>query len=281
MKDISCKTINYLTIDFEEWYQGLTSTSLMIDRWGSFESRIELQTNWLLETLSESNTKATFFIVGEIARTHPQVVRKIAGEGHRIGLHGNLHQRVDSMSREEFRLDLEQSRNAVESAGGVQVDGFRAPCFSFSENTGWAWEELARLGMTFDSSVFPMRGWNYGISGAPTESYRVSTESGCIQEYPMSTVKILGRNLPFSGGFYFRSLPYCIVKEITRRKNRKGESVMFYFHPWEFDPSHPIAYSTTPRERLSHYGFLSGARKKFRRLLSDFNLMPLHDRLSP
>jgi len=268
-------TLNYLTIDFEEWYQGLTSTSTRILDWNSFEKRIQVASSWLLKTLGEAKVKATFFIVGKVARENPEIVRKIFEEQHEIGLHGYYHQNISTMNREEFRKDLAENIIFIEQACGKRPVGFRAPYFSFGEKTNWAWEVLAQLGILYDSSIFPVSTPLYGMPKAKREPHEVSTKYGTVWEFPMTTVRMAGVNLPFSGGFYFRTLPYVLVRGLTSHLNSSGRPVIFYFHPWEFDPDHPRPESVTLRERLSHYGGLRGARKKFERLLGDFDFAPL------
>ncbi len=266
---------NYLTIDFEDWYQGLTSTSTNLDKWDDYEKRLEIGAGWLLATLEAHAAKATFFIVGQVAREHPHLVCRIVEKGHRLALHGNKHQLIYKMTREEFREDLRNNLEAIKNACGVLPSGYRAPCFSITKQTTWFWEELAAYGLNFDSSVFPISNPLYGLADAPRMPHIISTVSGPVQEFPVSTVRLLGVNLPFSGGFYFRALPYRLIKELTLNLNKDGTPVVFYFHPWEFDPDQPVSPTTTLRERLSHYGRLRATRPKFLKLLKDFKFVPL------
>lgn len=267
---------NALTIDYEDWYQGLTSTSVRPDLWPGFERRIERATEWLLAALARRKVKATFFMVGEVAREHVDLAAEIARAGHEIGLHSDMHRRVDGLSRLEFAADLRANIAAVEDATGCTPVAFRAPCFSISsEQTPWFWEELAAAGVTLDSSVYPIRSLLYGEPGRPRRPYVIDTRHGPVTEVPISTMRALAANWPFSGGFYFRALPYEIVVRATRRMNDRGESAVFYFHPWEFDPAHPGGPTVTLREKLSHYGFLDGLQAKFERLLEDFRFGPL------
>jgi polysaccharide deacetylase family protein (PEP-CTERM system associated) len=270
-------TPNYLTIDFEDWFQGLTSTQNRRELWPDFQSCIENTGHWLLDTLKTSRVPATFFIVGQVARDHPELVARIAADGHEIGLHGDLHRRVDRLTRTEFVADLQANIAAIESTGASRPTAFRAPCFSIGPGTPWVWEALAANGVTLDSSVFPIQGLIYGQPDAPRQRYRVETPSGPVTEHPVSTVRLFGQNLPFSGGFYFRALPYALIALATKQLNASGEGVMFYFHPWEFAPAHQRPPRVTGRERLSHYGFLAGARSKFARLLADFPFARLGD----
>ncbi len=268
---------NVLTIDFEDWYQGLTSTSKHPQQWCRYEQRLQIGGNWLLDTLAESDVQATFFIVGQVARDHPELVRRVAEAGHEIALHGDMHQRVDTMPRGQFRSDLSTSIEAVRQASGAEPVAFRAPCFSVGPDNEWLWEELAARGIRLDSSVFPIRTPLYGMPDAPRDPFMKETSSGTVRECPVTTIRLLGTNLPFSGGFYFRVLPYPLVRGLTRHLNRRGRGVMFYFHPWEFDAEHPRPPSVTVRERVSHYGWLRGARQKFVRLLNDFRFASLGD----
>lgn len=271
---------NYLTIDYEEWYQGLTSTSARQNMWPEYEDRLVQQTKWLLDALRANNARATFFIIGQTARDNPDLIKQIANEGHEIGLHGDLHQKVREMTRAQFHADLDENYKAVVTACGVPPVGYRAAYAAISKDMDWLWEELGAKGLKYDASVYPFKTPLYGMPDAPRDPYVVETPHGKIAEFPLSTVRLLGMNLPFSGGFYFRVLPYLISSAITRAKNKKRAPVIFYFHPWEFDPGHPIPACVTPRERLSHYGFLRNNEKKFLRLLKDFKFQPLGNALS-
>ena len=266
---------NLLTIDFEEWYQGLTSTSVQSERWSTFESRIEQQAELLLDMLDRHAVTATFFVVGEIARTHPGILREIARRGHEIGLHGDMHRRVDAMTKAEFAADLARNFDAVAHATGTGIAGYRAAYASLGRDTEWFFACLAAQGLDYDSSVFPVRTPLYGLPGATPTPSLIETAPASLVEIPISTATIAGKRVPFSGGFWFRQLPYAVVRRITQAKNAAGEPVIFYFHPWEFDPSHPRPDCTTAREHLSHYSRLRGAREKFCRLLGDFGFEPM------
>jgi len=274
---LRCMISNCISVDFEEWYQGLTSTSVQYARWPTFESRIERQTSTLLETFQQYGIKATFFVVGEIARLTPDVLREIARHGHEIGLHGNRHQRVDKMSEIEFREDLERNYEAVRAVVDTPIQGYRAAYTSVSDDTTWFWQALQDRGLSYDSSVFPVRTPLYGMPGANPYPSVVGAGSGSLVEIPITTVALGAKRLPFSGGVWFRNLAYSLVKRITASKNRAGEPVVFYFHPWEFDPDHPRPSCTTARERLSHYSGLKSAHTKLCRLLHDFEFQPMSD----
>lgn len=268
---------NFLTIDLEDWYQGLTSTSKHPEMWNTYEKRLTVGADWLIAALEAHEAYATFFIVGEVAREYPSLIRRICDKGHEVALHGDRHQRVDRMSRCQFGLDLHNNIEAIRGACGIRPSGYRAPCYSLGTDATWFWEELATHGLNFDSSIFPIKTPLYGLPSAPRLPHVVGTRKGEIIEYPITTFRLLGINLPFSGGFYFRMLPYSLIKGFISKLNYAGISVIFYFHPWEFDPEHPVAASTTLRERVSHYGRLRGNRFKFLKLLRDFRLVALRD----
>jgi len=267
---------NYMTIDFEEWYHGLTSTSTRHADWPTYEDRIEVGHRFLLETFSEFGIKATYFTVGELARNNPEIVKELFEDGHHLGLHSDMHNRIDVMTPAEFKENLSKNISAIEAVTGEMPVGFRCPFFSINSKAGWFWEELAAQGVTYDSSLFPIKTPLYGDPSASRVAYIQETNSGPVIEHPMPTIRPLDVvDLPYAGGFYFRFLPYFMLKFLTRRANKKGKSVIYYFHPWEFDPGQPKPEFRTFREKISHYWGLGWSRRKFRKLCRDFKFAPL------
>jgi polysaccharide deacetylase family protein (PEP-CTERM system associated) len=267
--------INALTIDLEDWYQGLTSTAVQIDKWDSFEDRVVESTTRLLDLFSKANVKATFFVLGYVANQFPDLIREVAERGHEIGLHGYHHYRVDKISAELFREDLLRGKEVVEKASGVSPVGFRAPMFSINKKSLWALEILEQEGFIYDSSVFPTMNMLYGYPSAPRKPYRPLNGKGLV-EIPMSTVKVCGVKLPISGGFYMRLLPYWLLKRAFERINREGLAAVLYLHPWDLDAEQPII-DPTPRERFTHYHNLDTTEEKLTTLLHDFRFLPLID----
>ncbi|MGB0713305.1 MAG: DUF3473 domain-containing protein, partial [Gammaproteobacteria bacterium] len=241
--------INYMTIDLEEWFHGLTSTAYRPGLWPELERRIEIGSHRLLDIFDEHSIQATFFVVGDLAAHRPGIVREIAERGHEIALHSNMHQKVREMTPEEFGRDLDANIESVTDAAGCAVSGYRAPAFSVDPAKDWIWETLADKGLSYSSSIFPFRTPLYGSNDAQATPHR---RAGVV-EIPMTTARTLGQKHPFSGGFYFRALPYWFVRQTTRRENGADRPVIFYFHPWEFDPQHPRPDFITRRERVSHY----------------------------
>jgi polysaccharide deacetylase family protein (PEP-CTERM system associated) len=269
--------LNALTIDLEDWYQGLTSTSQQVDRWPDYENRVVESTDRLLTILEHEGAKATFFVLGYVADQFPTLVRRVANAGHEIGVHGYHHRQVFRLTPEEFRADVLRGREAVEKASGKQVIGHRAPMFSINKSSLWALEVLRDLGFHYDSSVFPTRNMLYGYPNAPRFPYR-PFGNGDFVEFPLSTVRIMGITWPMAGGFYLRLLPYSVFKQGLARLNREEKSAIIYLHPWELDPDHPRP-DPTMRERFTHYHNLNQTATRLTALLRDFRFGPLADLL--
>ena len=267
------QTLNALTIDLEDWYQGLTSTSRQVNRWPGFEDRVVEATGQLLTVLDRAEVKATFFVLGYVADQFPGLVRVVADAGHEVGLHGYYHRQVSRQSPEQFRADVLQGLQAVEAASQQRVRGYRAPMFSINGSALWALEMLYDLGFQYDSSVFPTRNMLYGFPGAPRFPYHPLDNRDFV-EFPLSTVRALGVNWPLAGGFYLRLLPYPLFRKGLEQLNRNGRPAVIYLHPWELDPGHPRP-NPTVRERFTHYSNLGGTAEKLRNLLRDFRFGPL------
>lgn len=228
-----------------------------------YARRMESTTRLILQKLNDHNTKATFFIVGEIARTHPELVREIHQEGHEVGSHSWDHQRVHRFTEHEFRLDLMKSKDALEQVIGDKVYGFRAPTFSIVRETGWAIDVLADCGFEYDSSIFPIRHDRYGIPSAPRRPFRALGKSREIVELPLLTYRIARLNLPVAGGGYFRLFPLSLMRLGLRQAGGPSPNIaMLYFHPWEFDPEQP----RLPLRRLSRFRTYVGMGKTMARL---------------
>lgn len=262
---------NALTIDLEDYYHvSAFSEQIPVDRWSSATSRIERNTELLLDLLDSAGCQATFFTLGWVAEQHPQVVRKVAERGHEIACHSLRHRTVYKMTREEFRDDTLQAKSLLEDCSGTRVVGYRAPSFSITEKSLWALEVLAELGFTFDSSIFPVEHPNYGIRNFARDPHRVQTSSGPIVEFPMTVLEFAGLRSPFGGGAYLRFLPYWYTRWGVRFLNAtEGRPVCVYLHPWELDPDQP-RMSGSLTSRMRHYLGLRKTAAKFAHLIHDF-----------
>ena len=268
---------NALTIDLEDYYHVSTfRDQIPASRWNSQQSRIERNTDMLLELLDEGNCKATFFTLGCVAEQHPHIVRRVAERGHEIACHSLRHRIVYEMTRQEFREDTRQAKQILEDSTGCEVRGYRAPSFWITSKSLWALEVLAELGFTFDSSIFPVKHPNYGMPNGPRDPYRIETPNGSLIEFPMSTLQFVGYRSPFGGGAYFRLLPYWYTRWGIRFLNRiENRSVCVYLHPWELDPEQP-RISADLSSRVRHYIGLRNTPSKVRRLIRDFEFCPLN-----
>ena len=272
---------NALTIDLEDYYHVSAFRDQMpASQWNSQQSRVERNTNLLLDLLDEADCKATFFALGWVAEQQPHVVRRVAQRGHEVACHSLRHRTVYEMTREDFREDTRRAKQLLEDCGGVPVRGYRAPSFSITRDSLWAFDILAELGFTYDSSIFPVKHPNYGIPDASRAPYRIQTPSGPIVEFPMTTLQFAGRRSPFGGGAYFRFLPYWYTRWGIHFVNaREHCPVCVYLHPWELDPQQPRMNGSLT-SRLRHYLGLRNAPRKFRSLIRDFEFCPLGELVS-
>ena len=267
---------NALTIDLEDYYQvtAFASDSGASD-WKSHASRVEANTAKLLELLSLAKCRATFFTLGWVAEKYPKLIRQIAELGHEIGCHSHLHRLVYSLTPGEFKEDTRRAKELLEDASGVTVRGYRAPSFSITRDSWWAFEVLAALGFAYDSSLFPIKHMNYGMPNGPRFPFQVQTPAGPVAEFPMPTVALGSARSPFGGGAYFRLLPYRFTRwGIGYVNRRENQPVCVYLHPWELDSDQPrMQGSLTSRAR--HYFGLKATEAKLKRLLSEFEFHPL------
>jgi polysaccharide deacetylase family protein (PEP-CTERM system associated) len=263
---------NALTIDFEDWYQGLEIPHTC---WDAYEDRIVPVGRRLLQLLGETGVRGTFFVLGYVAERHPELVREIAAAGHEVGTHGYSHTLVYRQTPAVFRAELSRSIRVLEDLTGRPVRGHRAPFFSITRESLWALDILGELGVRYDSSVFPVLNYRYGIADAPRWPYLVRTEAGQeLLEFPISTCRLLGRNVPVAGGAYFRIYPYALIRWAFRTINRLGRPAVFYLHPWEIDPDHP-RIALPRRIALTHYFNLRATEPRLRRLVRDFSFAPM------
>ena len=288
--------VNALSIDVEDYFQvSAFESRVPVAEWHRFPRRVERNTGAVLDMLDERGVQATFFVLGWVAERCPALVREIHARGHEIACHGNKHRRVGTQSRLEFREDIRSSKALLEDLTGERVLGYRAPSYSISLRTLWAFDELLDAGYHYDSSVFPVRHDFYGIPNWPRFPFIVTkgaagewqpqTEPGLggaarLLEYPITTLSLLGRNLPIAGGGYFRLFPYQLTRWGLQRINRvDGRPFVFYLHPWELDPDQPRIPGAGAKTRFRHYLNLKRTRGRFARLLDDFRFTTMRDLL--
>jgi polysaccharide deacetylase family protein (PEP-CTERM system associated) len=272
---------NALTIDVEEYFQ-VSAFEDVVDRdgWASRESRVEASTDLLLDLLGRAGARATFFVLGWIAERHPDLVRRIRDAGHEIASHGWDHRRVDALDAATFREDLRRAGAAIAGAAGVEVEGYRAPSFSVSRATPWAHAVLAEEGFRYSSSVFPVRHDRYGVPDFPRHPVRLRFPDGrAVWEFPLTTWRVWGTNLPAAGGGWLRALPPFVVHRGIARANADGWPAVVYLHPWELDPGQPEVPGARRLARFRHRLNLGRTRARLEGLLDRFAFVPMAEAL--
>ncbi|WP_260923643.1 XrtA system polysaccharide deacetylase [Novosphingobium sp. 9] len=269
------RPVNGLSVDVEDWFQvGAFEKVIDKDNWPSLEDRVERNCDAVLALFDEAGVKGTFFTLGWVAQRHPQMMRRIAEQGHEIASHGWSHDRVFRLGAEAFASDIERARKVLEDSSGMAVRGYRAPSFSIDARTPWAFEVLAEQGYAYSSSVAPVVHDHYGWREAPRFAFQPITGSDLV-EIPVTTALLGQRRLAAGGGGFFRVLPYGFSRWAIRQVNAGNAAdgvrpAVFYFHPWEVDPGQPRVAEAPLRSKLRHYTNLDAMAGKLRRLLKDF-----------
>lgn len=259
-----------MTVDVEDYFQ-VQAFAGVVDRstWDSLPCRVEANMERILAAFDQARVRGTFFTLGWIADRHPAVVRAIVAGGHELASHGYGHARADGQTPEEFRQDVRRAKQVLEDLGGVAVAGYRAPTFSIGPRNPWAFDVLAEEGYRYSSSIYPVRHDLYGVPDAPRFPYRPA--SGPLVEIPMTTVRVMGRNVPCAGGGYFRLMPYPLYRTLLRRYHRAEHAAgVFYFHPWEVDPGQPRIQQAGRMAKFRHYVNIPAMQSRLERLLRDF-----------
>ncbi len=259
---------NALTIDVEDYFQvSAFAPYIRREDWDARECRVERNVERILALLDAHAAQATFFTLGWVAERYPALVRRIVAGGHELASHGHGHERASDLDRAAFRADVERAKKTLEDIAGVAVRGYRAPSFSIGPGNLWAFDTLAETGHVYSSSVYPVRHDHYGMPDAPRFAHR----RGAVLELPPTTLRLAGRNLPSSGGGWFRLLPYGVSRWMIERVNRDdGQPAIFYFHPWEIDTGQPRVAGIDARTRFRHYVNIGRTEQRLARLLQDF-----------
>lgn len=267
-----------LSFDVEEYFQAeAAAAAVPRSRWPAIPSRLGPPLEQLLDMLRSHGRRATFFVLGCVARSQGPWIRRIAEAGHEIASHGMDHRMLTTLSMEQFRADLADSRKLLQDLSGQAVAGYRAPTFSMVRRTAWALDVLAEAGVEYDSSVFPIRHDRYGVPGAPDRPHwALGPGGGRVLELPPLTARVLGINLPMAGGGYLRLVPIAMVGWALRRAQAQGRLGMLYLHPWELDPGQPVLPMPL-LSRLRHRVNLHKTARKLHWLLDRFDFIPAID----
>ena len=261
---------NAMTVDVEDYFQ-VSAFEPYISRqsWKNYTGRVEANTDRILELFDQNDVKATFFTLGWVAEHYPDLVKRIVAQGHDLASHGWDHRRVTTLTRDEFSADIAKSKKILEDVSSTEVNGYRAPSYSFTLKNDWAHDVLLEQGYLYSSSIAPIKHDLYGIPSAPRFAYGCANNK--ILELPITTTQVMNKNYPCGGGGWFRLYPYAVSKWAINRVNAKdNEAAIFYFHPWEIDPDQPRIKGLKPAARFRHYQNLANMERKITQLLGDY-----------
>jgi polysaccharide deacetylase family protein (PEP-CTERM system associated) len=260
---------NVISVDVEDYFHA-ESFSDVVDRacWSSYTSRVEGNTRRLLQLFSELNLHGTFFVLGWVAEQFPGLVREISAGGHELACHSYWHRLIYKLDPKEFREDTRRAKDAIEQIAGQPVHGYRAPTYSVIDRSVWALDVLSELGFTYDSSIFPIRHDRYGMPGAPRTPFRFQTPSGPMTEFPITTFRLAGHNMPVGGGGYLRLLPRIYTRLGLKRVAKEGVPIVIYIHPWEIDADQPRLPGRLS-SRVRHYTNLSRTFSRLKSVLQE------------
>lgn len=261
--------MHILTFDIEDWYNHDDYSRNFA--WEEHEVRIYDGTEKILSALAERNMRGTFFCVGWIAEHHPKVIKDIAAAGHHIGCHSYQHELATRFTRDQFKEDTYKAKCIIEDVAGCEVNAFRVPSFSITHQNLWAFDVLAELGFKYDSSVFPSHHEFGGLPDFPSFPHIIKTQHGHIKEYPISLGRVLGREIVYSGGGYFRIMPWHILYNLTKN----SDYVLSYFHPSDFDPGQPRMPHLSYMRQFKNRVALKGAYDKFRKYIDSFDFVDI------
>ena len=240
-----------------------------------FEDRSKLMTEKVLDLFSEMNIRATIFVVGDVAKNHPEIINKAVKDGHEIGLHSHKHIPLQLLTPDEFEQELTGAKTLLQEISGQEINGFRAPTMSLTHKTRWAVPILKRVGFTYSSSVLPAKNPLYGWDGLPRHPFRWLNS---VIEFPCPVTNILGFTIPYLGGTYFRLFP-SIIRKMGVRRSSYGEVLWTYCHPWEFDPDEKYYQLENVGRSTSRIAWIGrkGMENKMRDFLKDASSQTLGD----
>jgi len=264
-----------LTFDIEDWFHILHKyPDNILDKWGSYEVRIHNNMDKIFQILSDNDVKATFFVVGYIARKHPEIIKRIYELGYEVAAHSDMHKVAYRQSRWEFKQDLLSCVNSIQDITGEKVISYRAPGFSIKKHNVWAFEVLKELGIEYDASIFPAQREDGGFNDFSESTPLIINYKGMsMKEFPMSVDSFIGNKFVATGGGYFRFFPYWMIKKLVTN----SDYTMTYFHPRDFDPNQPLLDGLSFKRKFKSYYNLSSSYPKLRKLVSDFDFIDIRE----
>lgn len=281
LHDAAQKPTHILSVDLEDYFH-VEAFAGTVPRasWEQYPSRVVANSHRLLDMFDRYGVKATFFILGWVAERFPAIVREIHDRGHELACHSFWHRKVDSLTPAQFRADTREACDAIEQAASVSVFGYRAPTWSISRRSLWAFDILAEQGFEYDSSIYPIRHDLYGIPGANRYAYQHVCDNGQrLLEFPPATARIMGMNFPAAGGGYLRIFPLAYTQWVFRQFENAGRPVVLYLHPWEIDPEQPRIRGPL-KSRFRHYTNLHRTEERLESLLKRYHFVPFREQVS-
>ena len=264
-----------LTFDIEDWFHILHKyPDDILDRWDNYEVRIHNGMDRIFKILLDNDIKATFFVLGYIARKHPEIIKKIHTLGFEVAAHSDMHKVAYLQSRAEFKEDLSNCIYSIEDITAEKVVSYRAPGFSIKPQNIWAFEVLKELGIEYDSSIFPAVREDGGFENFSESRPSIVQYNGIsMKEFPMSVNTFMGNKFTATGGGYFRFFPYRLIKKIVRESNY----TMTYFHPRDFDPKQPMLDDLSLKRKFKSYYNLESSYIKLKQLIYDFDFIDMRE----
>lgn len=272
---------NVFSVDVEDYFQVEAFSSIVKHKeWERFPSRVEANTERILELMACKNVRGTFFVLGWVARRYPGLVRSIAAQGHEIASHGMSHRLIYLQTPDVFLRETLESKALLEDQCQQAVIGYRAATYSITRKSLWALDVLCEAGFLYDSSIFPVWHDKYGIPDAPRLPHRLQTPLGKeIVEFPITVLERAKLRVPIAGGGYFRLFPYAFTRWALGTINRGGQDFVFYIHPWEIDPAQPRMNGAPLLSRFRHYLNLRRCEMRLEHLLGDFSFETMRESL--
>jgi len=274
--------MNLLGIDFEDWYHPELVQKYIKDK--KHEPRMFKGIDKILDMLRKNDTLATFFVVGELLESNPEIFDKIVENEHEIAFHTMYHTRIDSP---DFKQSFPKEIAKFSELTNKKSKGFRAPTFSLNETSSWIIDSLSKFDYIYDSSVVPAKTDLYGLPNAQHGPYRISsdllendTANGKLIEFPLLVTKFLGKKIPAAGGFYLRTLPMRVIKNAIRQYEKQGIPASFYIHSWELTPEHMPKIELPFKENFATYHNINKGYNRMDELLKQFEFTSFSNYIS-
>ncbi len=268
---------NILTVDVEDWFHILeVDDAPERGRWESLPTRVERNTDRLLEILEQAGARATFFTVGWVAWRYPELIKRIAAAGHELGSHSFWHEVLRRYDAPALAADLSASRKLLEDLSGTPVEGFRAAGSSITPGDAWAFDVIQESGYRYDSSLCPGHSSHGGFPSSFLGPHFVRSEAGTLVEIPSTTIGFGRWRVPCAGGGYLRLFPYQFLRFAIGLENGLGRPANVYVHPREIDPDQPRMKLPAWRS-FKYYVGLKSAESKLDRLLRSYRFVGCRD----